>query len=348
MPDRVRLVTLAAALGGGAAFALVGRPLPLLLGPMFACLVAALLKLPLRGAPGVTAAMRTVLGVAIGTSLTPDVVAGLDEMAASLALVPVFVGLIGAAGYPYFRRLCGFDRPTAYFAAMPGGLQDMLIFGIEAGANPRALSLVHATRVLAIVAAIPALLSFGWGMSFSGAIGAPLSQAPLGELALMVACAVVGWKGGERLGLFGASIIGPLFLSAALSLGGFIHGRPPAEALLAAQFFIGLGVGVRYSGITLDELRRIVVAGLGFCVLLAVLSILFAEGVHLVTGVPLPEAMLAYAPGGQGEMVMLALVSGVDLAFVVTHHLVRMLVVILGAPIFARVAAASRFGRESP
>jgi uncharacterized membrane protein AbrB (regulator of aidB expression) len=35
-------------------------------------------------------------------------------------------------------------------------------------------------------------------------------------------------------------------------------------------------------------------------------------------------------------MVVLAFVSGADLAFVVTHHLVRLIVVILGAPIAAR------------
>ena len=34
---------------GAAAFYLLGLPLPLLLGPMFACLLAALLKAPLKG-----------------------------------------------------------------------------------------------------------------------------------------------------------------------------------------------------------------------------------------------------------------------------------------------------------
>ena len=103
-----------------------------------------------------------------------------------------------------------------------------------------------------------------------------------------------------------------------------------------AQFFIGLGVGVTYVGVTLEEIRRIVASALGFCLLLAVLSVGFAEGVHLATGAPLAEALLAFAPGGQGEMVVLALVSGTDMAFVVTHHLVRLMVVILGAPLVAK------------
>jgi hypothetical protein len=254
----------------------------------------------------------------------------------SFAFVPVFVAIIGAAGYPYFRRVCGFDKPTAYFSAMPGGLQDMLVFGIGAGGNARALSLVHATRVLAIVSLMPFILSWRWDMSFDAPPGAPIGEVPVHELLVMVLCAMVGWLGGRRIGLFGASIIGPLILTAAASLGGLIHFRPPAEAILAAQFFIGLGVGVKYVGVTTEEIRRIVAAALGFCQLLAGLSVAFAEAVHLITGAPLVEALLAFAPGGQGEMVVLALVSGADMAFVVTHHLVRLLVVILGAPLVAR------------
>ena len=91
-------------------------------------------------------------------SLTPALFQRLDEMALSVALIPPFVALIGLTGYPYFRRLWGFDPATSYFAAMPGGLQDMLLFGIEAGGNPRALSLIHTTRVLVIVSLMPFLV----------------------------------------------------------------------------------------------------------------------------------------------------------------------------------------------
>jgi uncharacterized protein len=321
---------------GAVAFFLLGLPLPLLLGPMFACLFAALLKAPLRGVPVVSEAMRTVLGVAVGASITPELIDRIDSMAMSVAFIPLFVLAIGAIGYPYFRRLCGFDAPTAYYCAMPGGLQDMLVFGIEAGGDARALSLVHATRVLVIVSIMPMLLTWGWGLTLDHAPGSPARDIPLMELAVTLACAIFGWRIGKRIGLFGAAILGPLVLSAVASLTGLIHHRPPAEAILVAQFFIGLGVGVKYTGVTLGELRRIVAAALGYCVILAILSVAFAELVHFYAGTPQVEALLAFAPGGQGEMVVLAFVSGADLAFVVTHHLVRLIVVILGAPIAAR------------
>jgi len=147
----------------------------------------------------------------------------------------------------------------------------------------------------------------------------------------------VGWWGGKRIGLFGAAIIGPMCLATVASLSGLIEHRPPAGAILAAQFFIGISVGVKYVGLTVVELRRVIVAALGYCVLLAALSAAFATTVTKLGFAPQVDAALAFAPGGQAEMVVLAIVAGVDMAYVVTHHLVRLIVVLLGAPLVARL-----------
>ena len=280
MQIKTRTLTLVIALLGAVLFHFLGIPLPMLLGPMFACLLVALAGVKLKGVAPVSDAMRTVLGVAVGASITPALLDRIGAMAASVALVPVFVALIGLIGYPYFRRICRFDPATAYFSAMPGGLQDMILFGQEAGGNPRTLSLVHATRVLVIVSAMPLLLGTLWGLDLSNPPGAPMADIPPVELLLMVGCAAGGWAIARRIGMFGASILGPMALTAAISLAGFIEHRPPAEAILVAQLFIGIGVGVKYVGVTPLELRRVVLASLGYCVLLALLAMSFAELVH--------------------------------------------------------------------
>lgn len=342
-----RLRTVAVATAGVAVFWSVGAPLPFLFGPMAACLLAALLGQRLQGMGQLGHAMRTILGVAIGSSITPEVVADLPRMAASVALIPLYIGIIGLIGVPFFSRVCGFDRITAFYAAMPGGLQDMVLFGKEAGGDVRALSLVHATRILVIVTLAPMILVFGFGASLSNPIGAPAATLPPGELAIMVVAALVGWKGGARIGLFGASILGPLILTAILSLADVIHTRPPAEAILAAQFFIGMTIGVYYVGITLAELRRDVLAGIAFMVLLATLAAAFTELVVLLDLARPIEAFLAFSPGGQAEMTVLAIVAGAELGFVIVHHVTRIVLVITLAPIVARWGAVSR-GKPPP
>ncbi|MHA6345648.1 AbrB family transcriptional regulator [Roseivivax sp. CAU 1761] len=340
-----RAITLAVAAAGTAAFHAAGLPLPFLFGPLFACLAAALCRVPLADFGQVSVGARTILGVAVGASLTPAVLGRVPEMALSIAMVPVFIAVIGAVGIPFFRRVWGFDRATAYYAAMPGGLQDMVIFGIEAGGDARALSLIHATRVLFIVTLAPILLVQVYGSTLDNPMGAPAAELPLSEMALMVAAALIGWKGAERIGLFGASILGPLIVAGALTLGGAIHTRPPAEAILAAQFFIGAGLGVHFTGVTLRELGRDVAAGAAY---VAVLAALAAGAATLVTWLGVAgdvEAFLAFAPGGQAEMTVLAIVAGADLGYVIAHHLTRIVLVILGAPM---VAGIRRRGRAGP
>lgn len=337
MPDHLgpRLMTFALALLGAGAFSLAGLPLPFLFGPMLICVVAALGGMRLKGMGWLAKAARTILGVAVGASITPEMMGQIPQMAGSVALVPVYVVVIGAVGYPFFRRR-GLDPATAWFAAMPGGLQDMVTFGQEAGGDARALALIHASRVLVVVTLAPLILSALYGASLTGAVGEPVTAIPLHELALMALAALVGWKGAERIGLFGATILGPMIVTAALSLTGFIHFRPPAEAILVAQLFIGIGVGVQYVGVTLRELRSFALSGIVFVLVLAMLAAIFTELVTL-TGLAKPvEGFLAFAPGGQAEMTVLALVTGADLGFVVLHHLVRILAVLLIAPLAGR------------
>ena len=336
-----RLATLATALAGAALFIGLGLPLPWLLGPMLACLIAALAGMRMAGAGPVGTFLRTILGVAVGASITPQVLAGLPAMATSLAVVPLFIAVIAAVGYPLLRRGFGLDHPTAWYGAMPGGLQDMLVFGEEAGGDIRALSLIHATRILVIVTVAPLILTVWWGLDLSQPPGAPIASMGWDQIALMLAAGLAGWKIGERVGLFGASILGPMILTAGLSLAGLIQTRPPAEMIQAAQFFIGIAVGAKYAGITGRELRVFVAAGLLYALILAVISLIFVEAIYLLGLAPALDAFMAFLPGGQAEMVVIAIIAGADLAYVVSHHILRIVLVIVLAPLAARL-----FGRR--
>ena len=278
-----------------------------------------------------------VVGVAVGTTLTPAVLASVPAMWPTLLLVPITIGLVALVGVPYFRRWCGYDFPTAYYATMPGGLQDMIAFGEEAGANVRSLSLIHATRVLVIVVILPVLLTAVWDADLSNPPGAAAASIPLQELALMLFCAIAGWRIAKAVGMFGASILGPLILTALVTFAGGLTNRPPAEAIWAAQFFIGMGIGAKYAGITLAEIRRDLTAGLGFCLILMAITLVVVEIAYGFGLAPGMEALLALAPGGQAELTVLALIVGADVAFVVAHHVLRIFAVILGAPIAAQI-----------
>ena len=335
-------ITFGIAAVGVAIFHAVALPLPWLLGPIAACLIAALSGVKMSGIAPLNEGMRTILGLAVGATFTPVLLASMALMWPTLLMIPVMVVVIGLVGVPYFQRIWGYDFATSYYSTMPGGLQDMLVFGEEAGGNPRTLSLIHATRVLVIVVALPFILQGFWGADLSNPPGDPASSVPPEQLLLMIACALVGWQGAKRIGMFGASILGPLIVAAICAMTGLLHYRPPVEAIWAAQFFIGMGVGMKYTGITMTEVRRDLVAGFGFCGILIVLTLIFVEIVYMFGLANGMDALLAFAPGGQAELTILALIVGADMAFVIAHHVLRIFVVILGAPLFARVFNAPR------
>jgi uncharacterized membrane protein AbrB (regulator of aidB expression) len=99
-------------------------------------------------------------------------------------------------------------------------------------------------------------------------------MAPV-QIALMILSGWLIWKIAARVGLFGASILRPMILTAALFVGGIITTRPPAEIIWAAHFYIGIAVGVRYTGITWRELRVDLGAGIVYSGLLALISLGF-------------------------------------------------------------------------
>ncbi|MVO16673.1 AbrB family transcriptional regulator [Parasedimentitalea huanghaiensis] len=328
-----RLLTAVIALFGVMLFLWANFPLPFLLGPMLMCLLFALGGVKMMGMGQLGMAFRTILGVAAGSSITPDVVSALPKMAGSLMLVPVFVVSVALLSFPLMRHLFKFDKVTSYYCAMPGGLQDLMVFGELAGANLRVLSLVHATRILLIVSVAPFVLNMLWQVDLLARPGSNASDTPLTQLAWMAFAGLAGWGVAARLNILGASIIGPMVLTAGLSLSGIITQRPPAEMIWACQFFIGMAVGAKYVGVTLGELRRVVLAGIANGVLLASVSAVFILAVSGLAIAPALDAFLAYLPGGQGEMVVLAIIAGADLTYVVLHHILRIALVVILAPL---------------
>lgn len=325
---------------GALIFIWLDFPLPWLFGPLCSCLIAAVFGAQLTTVKIINDGMRTILGVAAGATVTIGFVISLPGLWETLIFIPIIVFVSGVVGVWYFKNLCGYDFPTAYYASMPGGLQDMLVFGEEAGGNVRAMSLIHATRVLVIVVLLPILLTSVWQVTLAQAPGKPVHSFALDQLLILGFCAIAGWKIAAYFNMFGATILGPLLLTAFASMTEVLQTRPPAEAIWAAQYFIALGIGVKYVGISIEEIRKDILAGLGFCVFLLLLTLVIVSFIVLYGRAPAIEAVLSLMPGGQAELVVMALIVGADMGFVVAHHLFRIFIVILGAPILAKIMRA--------
>ena len=325
---------------GGWGFALAQLPLPWMLGSMSAVMVAALLHVPI-GAPGfVRTPMTMVIGVLLGSSFKPEALGHMAEWVVPLTGLLVFSVVCAVAGSLYFLKVAKVDTVTAYFAGMPGGLIDMVIQGEERGGDARFIALVHAARIFLIVMSLPFLVQALTGLDLGTrpALGPSLRDVPLLEWAWLIGAALLGWRLGLLLRLPAAALIGPMLLSGVVHLAGLTDFIPAREVVIAAQVVIGTIIGCRFLGLGAKAILRMMALSGGYTLVLLAITLAFAAGLPLMTDLDTVPLLLAYSPGGLAEMSLVALSLQIEVAFVATHHIVRVLIVMLGAtPAFALV-----------
>ncbi len=76
--------------------------------------------------------------------------------------------------------------------------------------------------------------------------------------------------------------------------------------------------------------------------MLLVLAAVFGQAVESTLGIPFSAALLAFAPGGLAEMSLIALSLDIDAAYVSSHHIVRIFMIVLAAPFVFRLFSRDR------
>jgi uncharacterized protein len=132
-------------------------------------------------------------------------------------------------------------------------------------------------------------------------------------------------------------LLGPILVSAAVHALGVVHNPPPRELVIIAQIFLGTIVGCRFIGAEPKVILRAIWLGLGATTLMLALTFSFAMVLHQMFGQTLEQLVLAYSPGGLAEMSLVALAMNADIAYVASHHLVRISFVMMMAPLIFRL-----------
>jgi membrane AbrB-like protein len=344
---RTTLVALTIGTFGGWLAALVGLPLAWMIGAMSATTAAAALGLPIAMPIGFRHFMVTVLGVMLGSGFSPEMLERVGEWALSLAALALYAAAAGGAGLFYFRRICGYDPVTAYFSAMPGGLSEMILVGTEMGGDARVISLTHAARVMLVVLALPFAfqMMIGYDPAARPPAGLPLAEVARADLAVLTACGALGYLLARVLRVPAAAVVGPMILSALVHILGWTSAKPPFELVAAAQVVVGTAIGCRFAGVTTRLLLRTAAAAAGGTAVLLSATLAFAIGLAQVTGLPVVALTLAFSPGGLAEMSLIAIAIGADAAFVATHHVVRIFMIVVFAPLAFRLMRRGRGGR---
>ncbi len=325
------LLTLAIAAAGGGAFALLSLPAAWLTGAMVAVAVTAMAGARLEYPKALRDVALVMIGSSLGVGVSPELLGELGQWPASLAILLLTLVAVHAACDFFLRRICGWDRQTSFFAAMPGMANYVILLAVPFGADIGRIALSQTVRVFVLAGLTPSLLKVVEGtVAVSRVTGSSFD---------LVITLLAGAAGGIVFGFVGipaAPMIGAMVASGVLHGTGLATGYFPPQ--LQAALYVALGgfIGSRFIGTTFAMLRGTILASLGSLVVAVALSAIGAYGAAVVTGRSFSELALAFAPGGLDVMTAMAFALNLNSAFVAGHQVARFLVIAVYAPLLAR------------
>ena len=345
MSDKYRMVSdHAKMLAGAAVWFLFDLPLAWLLGPAMIGLIMATRDQPIGTDYFFGDFGRGLLGVAIGASITQQHIDWmLNHPDLGIGLL-IYVALGGGIGFLWLHRFCNWDRPSAWFAAFPGGMSEMIASAEAFGANIPKVALSHSLRIFCLVCGASLASFFVAGVT----TGSLSFGAVSWSIQPLVFVTVVGavW-GGKRLKMPAPSFMAPLFASLMINFFFDIQLILTDIVLILGQYFLGWSIASRFKGVSKKEVIEILKQV--FVLLLLFVPVWGAMAVLLdrFTDIDLTSIILGLAPGGQAEIALIAIALDANLAVVMVLHVFRSLIITMLGPIAYGLITKSKRNRPS-
>ena len=320
----------------GVAMNAVGVPSPYLLAALLIGLARALaIAQPLELPRKVFVAAQAVTGVTLGTYLQRSSLHVLADDWLAVALVSLATLGISLAAGGVLARLTILDRPTASLGMIAGGASGIVGISDDLGGDDRLVAFMQYLRVFVVVLVTPALVGVIFPGAHAGSVpttGPILGTATAWLLTIGIAVA------GQAVPLPARSLMGPMLIAGALTLSGVSDFTPPPLLRETAFGVIGLYIGLRFTAQTLRAVGRLLVPVAVSIVALLVACFGLAIVLDATTSVSLEDAYLATTPGGLYAVLAVAFGAGANTTFIVAVQSLRVLVMVVLAPVAVRRA----------
>ncbi|HSH49256.1 MAG TPA: AbrB family transcriptional regulator [Halomonas sp.] len=324
---------------GGALATLGSLPLSWMLGALIMVLLASLAGVRTGVDRRLHRSSIAMLGLFIGNRVDLGELSHLVQWYPSVLAMLAYMVLMLAGGSWLFRA-GGMSRQSALFCAFPGSMNGVVILAERLGGDIRWIAIAHAVRMVVVVSSAVVMASYLAGGVTLGDAGSGFRWQSLYLLALAPAC----WWLGRRLRLPLPEFLGPIAVGATLSSLG--HGVTMPDLLLVATFLVlGSAIGSRFAGSSWSQLVEVGRYGLLFALYAVLMAVATAWLVASATALPFRAVLLALLPGGIGEMAVIAVALDIDPVYVVSHHVLRLLLLIVFTP--AMVALIRRRQRAA-
>ncbi len=316
------LTAFIAAAGALAAYMLL-LPAPFLIGPALAVTIGGLSGLALNVPYTVRNACFVVVGLSMGTGLTPEVFVAARTWPLSFLMVPVALVVLLHSATWILQRFFGYDRVTALLAASPGHLSFVLSLAADTKSDLMAVGVIQSVRVLALTLTVPLIVDL---LGLDAVLPASTVHMDAIPLAASFAAALLFGYFLLRWRVPAALLVGGMIASGSTHLTGIVVGDIPPWIMVPTYVLLGGMIGSRFSGASLRAMRTAFIAGGVVTVVVVAMAAAIAAFVSYMTAVPLDAALIAFAPGGLETMAAMAVMLNAQPTYVGAHHVLRLLI----------------------
>lgn len=321
---------------------LVHLPAALLLGPMFAGIILAILNRSVVVSKTSFGVAQAVVGAMIAHAIPPSV---FGRIAADWPLfISCIVSVIFASAILgwIMAKLQVFPGSTAIWGSSPGAAAAMTIMAESFGADVRLVAFMQYLRVM-IVALVAVLVTRIWMGATSPdhavatfTLFGPVRWLPFAGTLLVIAA---GYLIARRVKLPSGPMLITLILGTIIEDTGVLSLELPPWLLALSYAVIGWSIGLRftreivwYAARALPRVLLSVLTLVAVCCGFAFLLVQFA-GIDPLT------AYLATSPGGTDTVAIIASSSHVDISFVMAMQTGRFILVLITGPAISRFVA---------
>ena len=280
------------------------------------------------------------ISVLIGTNFTPEILESAQKWLATVSIMIIATICVTIIAFQFLTRVKQYEPKQAFLCSIPGGQAEALVMAREMVERDYVVALFHLVRVAIVFISTPLFLIVIEGQEAVERSNVILQEMPtIFDLSLFQACLFIGlcvsgyWIA-RLIRMPMPHLLGPIFLSSMLHFTGIIELPRISEFVIIAQLTIGASVGARLAQISLLEIKNVLGDAFITSGLIISTYLVVAILITLISDVAFLSIWLAFVPGGLYEATILAIIFGFEVAFVVFHHLVRVILIFVSMPIF--------------
>ncbi len=339
-PRRTGLTLCVGTVGAALAWA-VNMPMGFLLGPALMVAFASLRGMKTDIAPPLRNVIFVLVGITVGSMVTPTSIDAMLRWPIAFTMLAVLTIATPYIGRWVLTRTMGFGRDEAFLSAAPGHLSLVVSLSDSLGIPIARPAILASFRVLTLSLFVPIAARFS-GIELGPGLPVGRATAPWLMIGaeLLVALALTPLL--IRLRLPAPLLLAAMIAAAGFHLTGTVDGSLPPWISQVVLVVMGCLIGTRFSGVTLRDLRHNMAATFVVVLLTASLAAAVAIPTALLSGLPMLDMLVGFAPGGLETMIIVGVAMGADPSFIAATHVGRL--VLLAILI---TAYASRIARSA-